>query len=46
MNDKQGARILVVDDHVEMARLLADQLGEAGYLVDRATGGKERSGAR
>jgi len=41
MNDKQGARILVVDDHVEMARLLADQLGEAGYLVDRATGGKE-----
>jgi two-component system, NtrC family, response regulator HydG len=41
MRNKQGARILVVDDHVEMGRLLADQLGDAGYLVDRATGGKE-----
>jgi two-component system response regulator HydG len=41
MSDRKCARILVVDDHAEMARLLADQLGEAGYLVDRATGGKE-----
>jgi two-component system response regulator HydG len=36
-----GARILVVDDHVEMARLLVDRLGEAGYVVERAGGGRE-----
>jgi two-component system, NtrC family, response regulator HydG len=36
-----GARILVVDDHVEMSRLLADQLGDAGYRVVRAGGGRE-----
>ena len=35
------ARILVVDDHPEMARLLADQLGDAGYAVDLATGGRD-----
>ena len=34
-------RILVVDDHVEMARLLADQLGDEGYQVEVATGGAE-----
>ena len=34
-------RILVVDDHVEMARLLADQLSDEGYLVEVATGGAE-----
>src|SRR5512132_3677947 len=36
-----GARILVVDDHEEMARMLADQLGEAGFVVDCAAGGRE-----
>ncbi len=35
------ARILVVDDHPEMVRLLADQLQDAGYAVDMATGGQE-----
>src|SRR5262245_47974552 len=33
--------ILVVDDHVEMARLLADQLGDAGYAPSVAGGGAE-----
>jgi two-component system response regulator HydG len=32
---------LVVDDHVEMARLLADHLTDAGYTVDVATSGPE-----
>jgi two-component system response regulator HydG len=41
MAKQSGARILVVDDHGEMARLVAEQLAEAGYLVDRAGGGKE-----
>ncbi|WP_375769599.1 sigma-54 dependent transcriptional regulator [Archangium gephyra] len=34
-------RVLVVDDHVEMARLLADYLTDAGYTVDVATSGQE-----
>ena len=34
-------RVLVVDDHVEMARLLADHLTDAGYTVDMATSGQE-----
>ena len=29
-----GQRILVVDDHLEMGRLLADQLGDAGHTVE------------
>ena len=33
--------ILIVDDHVEMARLLADQLGDAGYATSVAAGGAE-----
>jgi len=33
--------ILVVDDHVEMARLLADQLGDAGYSPTVAGGGAD-----
>ncbi len=36
MQDNQG-RILVVDDHVEMTRLLADRLADAGYTVDVAS---------
>ncbi|MBX5481928.1 MAG: sigma-54-dependent Fis family transcriptional regulator [Myxococcaceae bacterium] len=36
-----GERILVVDDHLEMARLLSDQLGDAGYEVTVASGGEE-----
>ncbi|ATB30110.1 sigma-54-dependent transcriptional regulator [Melittangium boletus] len=34
-------RVLVVDDHVEMARLLADALTDEGYTVDVATSGQE-----
>ncbi|MEO6952316.1 MAG: sigma-54 dependent transcriptional regulator [Polyangia bacterium] len=34
-------RILVVDDHVEMGKLLGDQLGDAGYLVEVATNGED-----
>jgi two-component system response regulator HydG len=34
-------RVLVVDDHVEMARLLADHLTDVGYTVDMATSGQE-----
>ncbi len=34
-------RILVVDDHVEMGRLLADQLGDHGFGVEVAQGGEE-----
>ncbi|MDB4964691.1 MAG: DNA-binding response regulator [Myxococcales bacterium] len=33
--------ILIVDDHVEMARLLADQLGDAGYAPTVAASGVE-----
>jgi two-component system response regulator HydG len=33
--------VLVVDDHVEMAHLLADQLGDAGYVVEVASGGEQ-----
>jgi two-component system response regulator HydG len=36
--------VLVVDDHVEMARLLADHLTDAGYTVDVATSGQEALG--
>jgi two-component system response regulator HydG len=35
------ARILVVDDHVEMGRMLKDPLSDEGYAVDLATGGEE-----
>jgi two-component system response regulator HydG len=41
MAKRRGARILVVDDHAAMGRLLADQLGEEGYVVERAEGGLE-----
>jgi two-component system response regulator HydG len=34
-------RILVVDDHTEMVRLLAEELGEAGYEVIEASGGAQ-----
>ncbi|MCP3137681.1 sigma-54-dependent transcriptional regulator [Pyxidicoccus xibeiensis] len=34
-------RILVVDDHVEMGRMLRDPLTDEGYTVDLATGGEE-----
>jgi two-component system, NtrC family, response regulator HydG len=36
-----NARILVIDDHIEMARLLRDQLGDAGYQVEAAASGGE-----
>jgi two-component system response regulator HydG len=35
------SRILVVDDEIEMAMLLADQLRDSGYAVETATGGAE-----
>jgi two-component system, NtrC family, response regulator HydG len=35
------SRILVVDDHIEMSRLLADQLGDAGFEVETANSGLE-----
>ncbi|QSQ25434.1 sigma-54-dependent Fis family transcriptional regulator [Pyxidicoccus parkwayensis] len=34
-------RILVVDDHVEMGRMLREPLTDEGYTVDLATGGEE-----
>jgi two-component system response regulator HydG len=34
------ARILVVDDNAKMGRLLADQLGDAGFSVATADGGE------
>ena len=34
------ARILVVDDHLAMAQLLCDQLGDTGYAVEAAGGGE------
>jgi two-component system response regulator HydG len=36
-----NARILVVDDHQEMARLLADSLSDLGHSVKTATSGNE-----
>ncbi len=41
MIGQRGAHVLVVDDHPEMAQLLADQLQGAGFIVDVAAGGKE-----
>ncbi len=41
MSGQKGARILVVDDHEEMSRLLADQLEDAGFVVEAAGGGKD-----
>ena len=35
------SRVLVVDDHIEMAQVLAEQLGDAGYVVDVASGGAQ-----
>src|SRR5437899_7843150 len=35
------ARVLVVDDHREMSQLLGDQLRDAGYGVELASGGAE-----
>src|SRR5690349_14728216 len=35
------AHVLVVDDHVEMGRLLAEQLIEQGYAVEIATNGED-----
>ena len=37
----RSERVLVVDDHLEMARILADQLGDSGYAVAIAQGGEE-----
>ena len=39
MDSRVKARVLVVDDHPEMARLLCDQLADAGYEVEAADGG-------
>lgn len=39
--DGRQARILVVDDDALIRQILADQLGEAGYLVSTAQDGEE-----
>jgi DNA-binding response OmpR family regulator len=36
-----NGKILVVDDQIEMVRLLADQLTDEGYFVELAGGGRE-----
>ncbi|MFH2010272.1 MAG: sigma-54 dependent transcriptional regulator [bacterium] len=41
MRKASEARLLVIDDHIELARLLADQLQSAGYAVDIAESGAE-----
>ncbi len=41
MQRQKRARILVVDDHLEMARLLGEQLGDAGYSVTSVASGRE-----
>lgn len=41
MPHESHARILVIDDHVEMARLLSDQLEDKGYLVDVVGNGEQ-----
>ncbi|MFO0761790.1 MAG: sigma-54 dependent transcriptional regulator [Byssovorax sp.] len=35
------SRILVIDDQIEMARLLGDQLADAGYVTELAAGGAQ-----
>ncbi|MBS1152975.1 MAG: DNA-binding response regulator [Myxococcaceae bacterium] len=40
MAKQSRGRILVVDDQLEMAKVLADQLGDTGYQVEIATGGQ------
>jgi DNA-binding response OmpR family regulator len=41
LQPRNNARILVVDDQIEMVRLLADQLGDVGYAVELAGSGRE-----
>ncbi|MBI2895744.1 MAG: sigma-54-dependent Fis family transcriptional regulator [Deltaproteobacteria bacterium] len=41
MTSTHRAQILVVDDHVEMARLLADRLTDAGHSVEVTLTGQE-----
>jgi DNA-binding response OmpR family regulator len=41
LQPRNNARILVVDDQIEMVRLLADQLGDVGYTVELAGSGRE-----
>jgi two-component system response regulator HydG len=41
VNSSPEARLLVVDDEVEMARVLADDLGDEGYTVDVAQSASE-----
>jgi two-component system response regulator HydG len=41
MSQSHDARILVIDDQIEMARLLGDQLADAGYTAELAGGGAE-----
>jgi two-component system, NtrC family, response regulator HydG len=44
VRSERKAEILVVDDHLEMVRLLADQLLDAGYRVAIASSGAEALG--
>ena len=41
MSQRADARVLIVDDHVEMARVLAEQLAELGYATQIADNGSE-----
>jgi two-component system, NtrC family, response regulator HydG len=41
MSTRSKARILIVDDSLELARVLQDQLVDAGYAVDVAGSGEE-----
>jgi len=41
METTPKARVLVIDDHIEMARLLADEFADAGYHATCAASGAE-----
>jgi two-component system response regulator HydG len=41
MTRPDSYRVLIVDDHAEMARLLADELTDVGYRADVAHGGRD-----
>ncbi|MEW5854841.1 MAG: sigma-54 dependent transcriptional regulator [Myxococcota bacterium] len=38
------ARLLIIDDHIEMARTMSENLSDAGFSVDVAGGGQEALG--
>jgi CheY-like chemotaxis protein len=44
MTSEQHRRVLVVDDHSEVRRLLATALRQKGLVIDEAAGGREAIG--